>query len=90
MPQTPAAPVTQAPSNLLKKGTTALKSHLLSLANLTVPSGGKYSLRGTTSSVCKVSGTGAKALKAGTCKAVITVTLKGKKASSKTISLKIS
>ena len=89
-PQTPAAPVTQTPSNLLKKGTTASKSRLLSLANLTVPSGGKYSLRVTTSSVCKVSGTGIKALKAGTCKAVITVTPKGKKASSKTISLKIS
>jgi hypothetical protein len=89
-PQTPAAPVTQTPSNLLKKGTTASKSRLLSLANLTVPSGGKYSLRVTTSSVCKVSGTGVKALKAGTCKAVITVTPKGKKASSKTISLKIS
>ena len=90
MPQTPAAPVTQTPSNLLKKGTTASKSRLLSLANLRVPSGGKYSLRVTTSSVCKVSGTGVKALKAGTCKAVVTVTPKGKKASSKTISLKIS
>ena len=89
-PQTPAAPVTQTPSNLLKKGTTASKSRLLSLANLTVPSGGKYSLRVTTSSVCKVSGTGVKALKAGTCKAVVTVTPKGKKATSKTISLKIS
>ena len=89
-PQTPAAPVTQTPSNLLKKGTTASKSRLLSLANLTVPSGGKYALRVTTSSVCKVFGTGVKALKAGTCKAVITVTPKGKKASSKTISLKIS
>jgi hypothetical protein len=90
MPQTPAAPVTQTSSNLLKKGTTASKSRLLSLANLRVPSGGKYSLRVTTSSVCKVSGTGVKALKAGTCKAVVTVTPKGKKASSKTISLKIS
>ena len=89
-PQTPAAPVTQTPSNLLKKGTTASKSRLLSLANLTVTSGGKYSLRVTTSSVCKVSGTGVKALKAGTCKAVVTVTPKGKKATSKTISLKIS
>jgi hypothetical protein len=90
MPQTPAAPVTQTSSNRLKKGTTASKSRLLSLANLRVPSGGKYSLRVTTSSVCKVSGTGVKALKAGTCKAVVTVTPKGKKASSKTISLKIS
>jgi hypothetical protein len=90
MPQTPAASVTQTSSNLLKKGTTASKSRLLSLANLRVPSGGKYSLRVTTSSVCKVSGTGVKALKAGTCKAVVTVTPKGKKASSKTISLKIS
>ena len=90
MPQTPAAPVTQTSSNRLKKGTTASKSRLLSLANLIVPSGGKYSLRVTTSSVCKVSGTGVKALKAGTCKVVVTVTPKGKKASSKTISLKIS
>ncbi|CAB4683555.1 MAG: hypothetical protein F2650_07015 [Actinobacteria bacterium] len=88
--QTPSAPVIQTPSNLLKKGTTASKSRLLSLANLIVPSAGKYALRVTTSSVCKVSGTGVKALKAGTCKAVVTVTPKGKKATSKTISLKIS
>lgn len=78
-------------SNVVKHGATASKTTLLKLAKTTVPSGGKYALKiaSTYAKVCKVSGTGVKTIKAGTCKVSITITPKGGRASTKTVTLKV-
>jgi Cadherin-like beta sandwich domain len=101
-PPAPTTPTTAAPagtntgatstvSNVVKHGATASKTTLLKLAKATVPSGGKYSLKiaSTYAKVCKVSGTGVKTLKAGTCKVSITITPKAGRASTKTVTLKV-
>jgi hypothetical protein len=75
---------------VLKIGKTASKTTLLSLAKLTAPSGSKYAVKATPTTVCKVLGLGVKGVKKGTCRVTVTVTPKGKKATSKTVSLAVS
>ena len=101
--EAPAVPPTTAPpsgsnsgavsivSNVVRHGATTSKTTLLKLAKTTVPAGGKYSLKipSTYSKVCKVSGTGVKTLKAGSCKVTITITPKKGRVTSKIVTLKV-
>lgn len=83
--------VKQTPSSAVGIGKTSPKTTLLALAKVTVPSGAKYALKVASSSSknCKVSGTGVRALKAGSCKVTLTITPKKGKATSKTVTLKV-
>jgi hypothetical protein len=47
-------------------------------------------VKATPTTVCKVLGLGVKGVKKGTCRVTVTVTPKGKKATSKTVSLAVS
>ena len=75
----------------VKAGATTTKSKLLSLANLASPSGSKYALTvaSASKSICKVSGTGIKALKKGTCTVKVSVTPAGKKATSQSVKITV-
>ena len=72
-------------------GATTVKSKLLSLANLTSPAGSKYAIKvsSASKSICKVAGTGIKAVKKGTCSVNVSVTPAGKKATSKTVKITV-
>jgi hypothetical protein len=78
-------------SSAVAPGKTASKTTLLALAKIKVPAGAKYAIKvaGASSKFCKVSGSGVKALKAGSCKVTVTVTPKKGKATAKTVTLKI-
>ena len=87
----PATSSSSAPSSAVGVGKTSPKTALLALAKVTVPSGAKFALKVASSSSknCKVSGTGVKALKAGSCKVTLTITPKKGKATSRTVTLKV-
>jgi uncharacterized protein YaiE (UPF0345 family) len=72
-------------------GATTAKSKLLSLANLTSPAGSKYAIKvsSASKSICKVAGTGIKAVKKGTCSVNVSVTPAGKKATSKSVKITV-
>ena len=72
-------------------GATTVKSKLLSLANLTSPAGSKYAIKvsSASKSICKVAGTGIKAVKKGTCSVNVSVTPAGKKATSKSVKITV-
>jgi hypothetical protein len=72
-------------------GATTAKSKLLSLANLTSPAGSKYAITvsSASKSICKVAGTGIKAVKKGTCSVNVSVTPAGKKATSKSVKITV-
>ncbi len=74
-----------------KSGASVTKSKLLTLAKLAAPSSAKYKLTVSASSkkICKVLGTAIKTLKKGTCQVTVTVTPKGKKATAKSLKLKV-
>ena len=73
----------------VKAGEVAVKSTLLTQAKLKAPTGSKYALSVAVSSkkICKVLGTAIKTLKKGTCAVKVTVTLKGKKPTAKTVKI---
>ena len=73
----------------VKAGVTTSKAKLLSLANLKAPAGSKYAVTVSGKSICKVAGTGVKAVKKGTCSAKVSVTPAGKKATSKTVKITV-
>ena len=75
----------------VKVGQVAAKSKLLELAKLKAPTGSKYALsvKASSKKICKVLGTTIKTLKKGTCVVNVTVTLKGKKPTPKTIEIKV-
>ena len=73
----------------MKAGVTTSKAKLLSLANLKAPAGSKYAVTVSGKSICKVAGTGVKAVKKGTCSAKVSVTPAGKKATSKTVKITV-
>ena len=64
---------------------------IVAYAKITVPSTSKVKLKVSTSSsrYCRVSGTTLKGLKAGSCKVTVTVTPKKGRATSKTVTLKV-
>ena len=78
-----------APKVTLSKSVTA--KSIATYAKLAVLSTSKVSLKVVASSAksCKVSGTTLKGLKAGTCKVTVTVTPKKGRATSKTVTLKV-
>ena len=73
----------------VKAGATTSKAKLLSLANLKAPAGSKYAVTVSGKGICKVSGTGVKAVKKGACSAKVSVTPAGKKATSKTVKITV-
>jgi hypothetical protein len=75
----------------VKAGQIVVKSKLLKQAKLKTPSGSKYALSVAASSrrVCRVSGTAIKTLKKGTCAIKVTVSLKGKKPTAKTVKITV-
>ena len=79
----------KAPVVTLKK--TASTKSIAVFANMKVLSTSKVSLKVVSSSMkyCKVSGTTLKGLKAGSCKVTVTVTPKKGRATSKTVTLKV-
>ena len=88
---TPAVttPAVTTPAVTTSKAATA--KSIATFAKLTVLSTSKVSLKVVSSSAkyCKVSGTTLKGIKAGTCKVTVTVTPKKGKATSKTVTLKV-
>ena len=85
----PSTSGTTAPTAKVGKSTTG--SSLAKSAKMTVAAGAKVSVKvaAASSKFCKVSGTSVKALKAGSCKVTVTVTPKKGKATSKTVTLKV-
>jgi hypothetical protein len=73
----------------VKAGATTSKAKLLSLANLKAPAGSKYAVTVSGKGICKVAGTGVKAVKKGACSAKVSVTPTGKKATSKTVKITV-
>ena len=75
----------------MKAGEVAVKSTLLTQAKLKAPTGSKYALSVAVSSkkICKILGTAIKTLKKGTCAVKVTVTLKGKKPTAKTVKISV-
>ena len=75
----------------VKAGEVAVKSTLLTQAKLKAPTGSKYALSVAVSSkkICKILGTAIKTLKKGTCAVKVTVTLKGKKPTAKTVKISV-
>ena len=86
---TVTTPTVVAPKLTLSKAVTA--KSIATYAKLTVLSTSKVSLKVVASYAksCKVSGTTLKGLKAGTCKVTVTVTPKKGRATSKTVTLKV-
>jgi serine protease len=84
-PSTVAAPYS------VKAGATTVRSKLLSLANLKLPIGSKFTLTVSASSkkICKVLGTAIKTVKKGTCSVNVIVTPKGKKPTSKSVKIAV-
>ena len=78
-----------APKVTLSKSVTA--KSIATYAKLAVPANSKVSMKVVASYAksCKVSGTTLKGLKAGTCKVTVTVTPKKGRATSKTVTLKV-
>lgn len=69
-------------------GTTLKQSALLSALKISVPKGGKVKVATKSSSICKMAGTGVRAIKAGSC--VLSVTTTTKSGVKKTVTKKIS
>jgi uncharacterized protein YaiE (UPF0345 family) len=84
-----AAPIAAAPKVTMKKSASARS--IAAFAKIKVPSTSKVTLKVVTSSAkfCKVSGAALRGLKAGSCRVIVTVTPKKGKATSKTVSLKV-
>ena len=84
-----SVPVATSPKLTTSKSSTA--KSLATFAKLVVPPSSKISLKVASSyaKYCKVSGTTLKGLKAGTCKVTVTVTPKKGRATSKTVTLKV-
>jgi len=82
-------PAVMTPAVTTRKSATA--KSIAAYAKLAVPSTSKVSLKVVSSSAkyCKVSGTALKGVKAGTCKVTVTVTPKKGRATSKTVTLKV-
>jgi uncharacterized delta-60 repeat protein len=68
---------------------TVSQAVILKRAKVTVPKGGKVSLKSTTPKVCKVAKARVQAVNTGTCRISITVTTSAKKKSTKTLSFKV-
>jgi uncharacterized delta-60 repeat protein len=68
---------------------TVSQSVILKRAKITVPRGGKVSLKSTTPRVCKVVKARVQAVNTGTCRITITVTTSAKKKSTKRLSFKV-
>lgn len=84
-----APPVTESDSGEdIKLVVSTTQSAILKKMKLTVPKGGKVSMKSTTAKVCRVSGTKVIAYSPGTCRISITLTVKGKK-STKTFTTKV-
>jgi len=83
------AGLAKTPAVTTRKSATA--KSIAAYAKLTVPSTSKVSLKVVSSyaKYCKVSGTTLKGVKAGTCKVTVTVTPKKGRATSKTVTLKV-
>ena len=75
----------------VKAGATAVKPKLLTLAKLEAPKGSEYALSVVASSkkFCKVLGTAIKTLQKGICEVNVTVRLKGKKPTTKTVKITV-
>ena len=90
----PAAPATTVPAatassdDNIKLSISTTQAAILKRLKITVPKGGKVSMKSTTAKVCRVSGTKVLATSTGTCRISVTVTVKGKK-SSKTLAIKV-
>lgn len=100
-PPTTAPPVTTVPSTSTTVpvsgtsgttnfgvGATLKQSTLLSALKISVPKGGKVKVASKSSSICKMAGTGVRAIKAGSC--VLSVTTTTKSGVKKTVTKKIS
>jgi hypothetical protein len=89
--QTPSSNSTSTVAVLysVKVGATTVKSKLLALAKLKLPTGSKYAVTvsATSKKICKVLGTAIKTQKKGTCSVNVIVTLKGKKPTSKLVKI---
>lgn len=85
----PAASI--APSRSVVRGKTVSMSSMTKASGLTRPSGASVSLRlKSGGTFCRVSSTGVRGLKAGTCKVTVTVRAKGKPAKSAVVTVKVS
>jgi hypothetical protein len=73
----------------IKLVVTVSQVAILKRAKVTVPKGGKVSLKSTTPRVCKVVKAKVQAVNTGTCRISITVTTSAKKKSTKTLSFKV-
>lgn len=73
----------------IKLVVTVSQAVILKRAKVTVPKGGKVSLKSTTPKVCKVVKARVQAVNTGTCRISITVTTSAKKKSTKTLSFKV-
>jgi uncharacterized delta-60 repeat protein len=73
----------------IKLVVTVSQAVILKRAKVTVPKGGKVSLRSTSPKVCKVVKARVQAVNTGTCRISITVTTSAKKKSTKTLSFKV-
>jgi hypothetical protein len=76
----------------VKKGTTTSQTKLILLSGLKYKSTSRWFVQVSTPKICRVTGTGVKSLKAGSCKLVVFITPKASKSvpKPKTVSAKIS
>ncbi len=88
------APATTVPANTastddnIKLAVSTTQTAILKKLKITVPKGGKVSMKSSSAKVCRVSGTKVIATSSGTCRINVTVTVKGKK-STKTLAIKV-
>lgn len=88
-PALPAASI--APSRSVVRGKTVSMSSMTRASGLTRPSGSSVSLRlKSGSTFCRVSSSGVRGLKAGSCRVIVTVRAKGKPAKSAVVTVKVS
>ena len=88
-PTTTVPAVDSSVDEPIKLVVTVSQAVILKRTNVTVPKGGKVSLKSTTPKVCKVVKARVQAVNAGTCRISITVTTSAKKKSTKTLSFKV-
>lgn len=87
-PATTVPAATTSTDDTIKLSVSTTQSAILKRLKVSVPKGGKVSMKSTTSKVCRVSGTKVIASSPGTCRINVTVTVKGKK-STKTVAIKV-